>query len=121
MSDSDPTQHKEETQGLLKAEDGEASSNSLPPAVMHENAVAKAAATEDPKITMLRTWWGTCYATAMSVCGIVLVALGSTLTSLAANCGFARGELQHCALRLRISARASCCLQPDLRWASAHL
>ena len=35
----------------------------------------------------LRLWWGLCYANAMGVCGIVLVALGSTLASLAADCG----------------------------------
>ena len=35
----------------------------------------------------LRLWWGLCYANAMGVCSIVLVALGSTLSALAADCG----------------------------------
>lgn len=35
----------------------------------------------------LRLWWGVCYANSMGVCGIVLVALGSTLNSLAFDCG----------------------------------
>ena len=34
------------------------------------------------------------------------------LLFVVANCGFARGELQHHALS--VSACASCCLQPDL-------
>jgi len=42
---------------------------------------------EDPEIAGLRLWWGLCYANAMGVCGIVLVALGSTLSALAADAG----------------------------------
>ncbi|KAJ1455625.1 hypothetical protein M885DRAFT_602918 [Pelagophyceae sp. CCMP2097] len=38
-------------------------------------------------MAQLRLWWGLCYANAMGVCGIVLVALGSTLNSLAKDCG----------------------------------
>ena len=86
MSSDKEAFQKEEAQGLLKAEDGEVSSAPPMHAAHSHDVVSKAAAAEDPKVTMLRTWWGTCYATAMSVCGIVLVALGSTLGSLAANC-----------------------------------
>ena len=42
---------------------------------------------ETPEVANLRLWWGLCYANAMGVCGIVLVALGSTLSALAADCG----------------------------------
>ncbi|KAJ8614434.1 hypothetical protein CTAYLR_000779 [Chrysophaeum taylorii] len=42
---------------------------------------------ETQEIANLRLWWGLCYSNAMGVCGIVLVALGSTLSSLAADCG----------------------------------
>lgn len=42
---------------------------------------------ESGEMANLRLWWGLCYANAMGVCGIVLVALGSTLSSLAADCG----------------------------------
>lgn len=42
---------------------------------------------ESREISNLRLWWGVSYANSMGVCGIVLVALGSTLTSLAADCG----------------------------------
>mmetsp|Transcript_24302 Transcript_24302/g.75945 ORF Transcript_24302/g.75945 Transcript_24302/m.75945 type:complete len:451 (+) Transcript_24302:77-1429(+) len=42
---------------------------------------------ESREIANLRLWWGASYANAMGVCGIVLVALGSTLSSLAADCG----------------------------------
>ena len=42
---------------------------------------------EEPEIANLRLWWGLCYANAMGVCGIVLVALGSTLSDLAEDCG----------------------------------
>jgi len=38
---------------------------------------------ESAEIANLRLWWGLCYANAMGVCGIVLVALGSTLSALA--------------------------------------
>mmetsp|Transcript_23037 Transcript_23037/g.28711 ORF Transcript_23037/g.28711 Transcript_23037/m.28711 type:complete len:365 (-) Transcript_23037:572-1666(-) len=42
---------------------------------------------ETREVANLRLWWGTNYASAMGVCGIVLVALGSSLSSLAADCG----------------------------------
>lgn len=42
---------------------------------------------ESREIANLRLWWGVSYANSMGVCGIVLVALGSTLSSLANDCG----------------------------------
>jgi len=52
-----------------------------------EAARLGAHAHETAEVANLRLWWGICYANAMGVCGIVLVALGSTLSALAADCG----------------------------------
>ncbi|KAH8071731.1 hypothetical protein JL721_4233 [Aureococcus anophagefferens] len=52
-----------------------------------ESAKLEAHYHETQEIANLRLWWGLCYANAMGVCGIVLVALGSTLSSLAEDCG----------------------------------